>query len=614
MHRHGDKLQNSIIYSQVVKVSMIDPYQIYEEIDISDDFNNTTILIIKLNKRIFIDNGNVCVTNGISGIDENKLRQLSNKTIYRNRFGMHGIGIYTLNENKIERYFWHNNEWKNFDKYYRRNIVEDVINDNLVLPKFGIKMLKIAIENKIQDAVQQIIELTQDYSENYMTIISLNLAILCDYYPDFIIKYISSTSIILSPYCIRIGNSKNPSLHSYANIIYIKESNTNNNVFKSISANYEVVQICVYQDDSKRNDHENNVTKKNHDIKSKIITILKKMITGLKIIMMIPKSNSIWNEFLYKPKSILFCNIDSNHFYNWWNFTVIIDFKWKTFGRSISDSYFELLFIISIIFGSTFLIFEIRQYLWNYKHYFKDILWNLFVVGAYLLPIITSIFWLINFSQPILLTSLSIILLSFKFLLFFRVFESFGIYFAIIIGVVKKVFPFLVVLLFIVLGYAQAFFIVLRSNSINDDNDPRNVATKYVFVNPDGTITVYNLLTGDSGSLLSFTYREHSIMTILLVTFTFFTVIYFMNLFIGTNRLCLIILHLSITKQNIEFKEDLIKQNVELKQQLEQKDNEEVQDNEKIQDNKGEQDNKLEMQKEQTKEELSKQKLDLNNK
>ncbi|PKB97999.1 hypothetical protein RhiirA5_432136 [Rhizophagus irregularis] len=477
---------------------MIDPYQIYEEIDISDDFNNTTSLITKLNKRIFIDNGNVCVTNGISGIEENKLRQLSNKTDLV-VIDVHGIGIYTLNENKIERYFWHNNEWKNFGENFRhsniykhfkhfkllirkilqnefdnskhsipfpifimddgeRNIVEDVINDNLVLPKFGIKMLKIAIENKIQDAVQQIIELTQDYSENYMTIISLNLAILCDYYPDFIIKYISSTSIILSPYCIRIGNSKNPSLHSYANIIYIKESNTNNNVFKPISANYEVVnfivpfpQICVYQDDSKR----------------------------LKIIMMIPKSNSIWNEFLYKPKSILFYNLDSNHFYNWWNFAAIIDFK---------------------------------------------------------------------------------------------VFESFGIYFAIIIGVVKKVFPFLVVLLFIVLGYAQAFFIVLRSNSINDDNDPRNVATKYVFVNPDGTITVYNLLTGDSGSLLSFTYREHSIMTILLTVFNYppfiskklRELVAFSD---DNNKLEKKIDQL--TKQNIEFKEDLIKQNVELKQQLE---------------------------------------------
>ncbi|CAB4387717.1 unnamed protein product [Rhizophagus irregularis] len=385
---------------------LVDPYQVYDEIDISDDFNNTTSVITKLNRRIFINNDNVCVTNGISEIDENKL-QLSNKTIYRNSIytlstfkiiqsmlneiidqdeikksyleikinnhvlfkinlnengsltivtekgryissaydstfsikllnnqnlvviNVHGIGICTLNtlnENMIERYFWYNNEWKNFgkkfdpddsiynviqhfkplvikilqnefndskhsipfpifilddgmwtktifslnigDKYYIRDIVEDVINDNLVSPKFGIKMLKIAIENKLQDAVQQIIKSTQDYSENYMTIISLNLAKLCDYYPDFIIKYISSTSII-SPYCIRIGNSKNPSLHSYANTIYIKKSNIDNNIFKSILANYEVVnfivpfpQICVYQDDSKNNDHENNIAKK----------------------------------------------------------------------------------------------------------------------------------------------------------------------------------------------------------------------------------------------------------------------------------------------------------------------------------------------------------------
>jgi hypothetical protein len=118
--------------------------------------------------------------------------------------------------------------------------------------------------------------------------------------------------------------------------------------------------------------------------------------------------------------------------------------------------------------------------------------------------------------------AISIILMSFKFLLFFRVFKSFGIYFAIIIGVAKKVFPFLVLLFFIVLGYALAFFIVLRSTSINDD-----LATKYDFVNPDGTIStiiqetdsntnlfnwfptsllaVYNLITGNN---LLFIYNQ----------------------------------------------------------------------------------------------------------
>ncbi|GES90931.1 hypothetical protein GLOIN_2v1784920 [Rhizophagus clarus] len=59
---------------------LIDPYQVYDEIDISDDFNETSA-ITKLNRKIFIDNDSVCVTNGL---DENKLKQLSNKIIYNN--------------------------------------------------------------------------------------------------------------------------------------------------------------------------------------------------------------------------------------------------------------------------------------------------------------------------------------------------------------------------------------------------------------------------------------------------------------------------------------------------------------------------------------------------
>jgi hypothetical protein len=582
--KNTERLVNCIAnYSKLV-----DPYQVYDEIDISDDFNKTSV-ITKLNRKIFINNGKVCVTNGL---DENKLQQLSNKTISiyslstfkiiqsmlneiidqvdikkvssreKNKveiiknslwieyssdpflkrdwitredngisrcYGipyilsfkllnnqdlilihMRGIDIHTTNEDRgRHRYFWNNNEWNDIFKKFeeerggiydnnfidehgeergeiydnnfidehgeerveiddnnfinehykplierilknefddskhsiplpnivdavdlvavsignRKEIVEDVINNKFVLPKAINEMLEIAIKKKYNDVVRQIIESTQDYSENYMNIISLNLAELCDYCPDYIIKYISRTSIMLSPYCLEIVNSENSSLHSYTDI-YIKESNMKNKYFEPISAKFkgliqhlrikEVVQtvsfivpfpqICVYQDDSKNNDHENRETENNnHDIKSKIITILKKMITGLKIIMIIPKSKCIWNEVLYKPKSILFCNIDSNHFYNWWNFAAIIDFKWNTFGKvyyyliwlfytifhvcyvlastleqkSIPDFYFKLLFIISIIFGSLLLIFEIRHCIWNYKIYFNDV-WNLF--------------------------------------------------------------------------------------------------------------------------------------------------------------------------------------------------------------------------------------------
>ena len=107
------------------------------------------------------------------------------------------------------------------------------------------------------------------------------------------------------------------------------------------------------------------------------------------------KDYNPWNEFLYKSKSILFCNIDSNNFYKWWNFAAIIDFKWKTFGKfyyfsiwffytifficfalasilNLVDFHRKILFIISISLGFIYLSFEIRQCLWNWKIYIKD--------------------------------------------------------------------------------------------------------------------------------------------------------------------------------------------------------------------------------------------------
>src|SRR4051795_13593846 len=104
-------------------------------------------------------------------------------------------------------------------------------------------------------------------------------------------------------------------------------------------------------------------------------------------------------------------------------------------------------------------------------------------VGAYSLPIITSISWLINENHSLQISAISVLLLNFKFLLFFRVFQSFGKYFAIIIGVAEEVFPFLIVLCFIILGFGFAFFILLRPitdisldnpNFNEDNNNPWN--------------------------------------------------------------------------------------------------------------------------------------------
>ena len=113
-------------------------------------------------------------------------------------------------------------------------------------------------------------------------------------------------------------------------------------------------------------------------------------------------------------------------------------------------------------------------------------------VIAYVLPIYTSIYWLQisdkNDDYLIQLLSFSCLFLDIKFLLFFRVFEYFGVYFAIIISVGKKIFSFLVVLFIIIISFAHAFYILLsprsefsleeRTNN-NDPNNPWNLAPSY---------------------------------------------------------------------------------------------------------------------------------------
>ncbi|CAG8678945.1 3550_t:CDS:2, partial [Rhizophagus irregularis] len=73
---------------------------------------------------------------------------------------------------------------------------------------------------------------------------------------------------------------------------------------------------------------------------------------------------------------------------------------------------------------------------------------------------ITNLATTTNYETTKGLRAISNLLLSFKFLIFFRVFQLCGTYFAIIIGVPKKAFPFLIVLFFLLFGFAHAFFIL----------------------------------------------------------------------------------------------------------------------------------------------------------
>jgi hypothetical protein len=352
-----------------------------------------------------------------------------------------GILIYTIAEDFLElRYFWNNKDWnekfdsKNYIEYILKNkfilslpspnfktlfekikkekykkhkntkykkyekYFKSIINDPVKFSKFGLEMLEIAINEKddgfvfiVQSIFDKIIELIDD-SENYnyisfLPFISLNLSKLCNpYYSNLVMKYFSHTSIILDPAYSSAKNSTNTSLCAYSKNIYIKQSSSNNNCLKSLAES--------------------------------LLLFYKKLASKLKIQEKTPKirfivpfpqiykyNNSSWNEILYKQKSILFCNIDTNNFYKWWNFAAIIDFKWKVFGRTyyyLNWFFYTIFFIcfilpltfytnfiinkviliiipiLLILFGFIYLIIEIRQCLWKPQIYFSDP-WN--VIG-----------------------------------------------------------------------------------------------------------------------------------------------------------------------------------------------------------------------------------------
>ncbi|PKC10762.1 hypothetical protein RhiirA5_498240 [Rhizophagus irregularis] len=460
------------------------------------------------------------------------------------------------------------------------NAVKSSESSDKDMRKTGDKTLK-SIFEKIFDLIKK-----EDYSlyMKLLPFICLKLPKLCDlHYTNLVTTYILHTIILLDPSCLSVKNLSNTSLYAYSKDIYVKKIILSNSYFKSLL-------LSFYKNLSHLGHYlRTQISSFYHKLRSeKILTPTISFIVPFPKLCKYQKNDNTWNDMLYQPKSILFYSIDSSNSYEWWNFAAIIDFKWKTFGifyylliwffyaifvlcfalavtLNFSDElYRKILFIISILFGFIHLFFEFRQLLWNPRYYTKDP-WNFFDIAAYSLPVITSIYWLIN-GQLLELAAITIIVLNFKFLMFFRVFESYGKYFAIIIGVAEEVFPFLIVLCFIIFGFGFGFFILLRPitnisldrpDFNEDNNNPWNLATKYNYlkdgiIDPDNSLiqipdsntnmftwfqtsifAMYLLLTGDSGSLSAWTYLDNPTVTFLLFVFTFFTSIYLMNLFIG---------------------------------------------------------------------------------
>ncbi|KAF0522450.1 transient receptor potential cation channel subfamily a member 1-like [Gigaspora margarita] len=299
--------------------------------------------------------------------------------------------------------------------------------------------------------------------------------------------------------------------------------------------------------------------------------------------------NYSYNE-LFSLYNNSFTSLDISDYYKWWNIKALINFKWNTYGKlyyfliwiiysifmycflivsTISKSEISwnnqvILLIITIFLGFIHFIFEVRQFIHKPMHYITSS-WNWFDLAAILFPTITSIIWIYDITIPVWIITISVFLLEIKFLLFFRVLQYFGTYFAIMIGVAQKIFSFLVVLGILVLAFAHSLHILLRPTTkysynqpsyTDDSNNPWNLVSTYQFISSNSTVegsslveipddntnmfalfstsllAVYFMLTGDSSAVSSWVYKNNWMLVFLMVIFSFFTTIYLLNLFI----------------------------------------------------------------------------------
>ncbi|KAF0554415.1 nudt9 protein [Gigaspora margarita] len=346
----------------------------------------------------------------------------------------------------------------------------------------------------------------------------------------------------------------------------------------------------------------NNLSSVCKEIKFQSLNLLNKIFKrsnkNLSVILIfpLPKFNTYpiiynsWKELIL-PGSSTFTKYGYSELYKWWNGEVLLNFKWNTYGKyyfymiwgffsnfmgcflivstlsnELSETAQNQLLIATIFFGAIHLTFEIRQFIYSPLAYLIDP-WNYFDLGAILFPTFTSIVWLKYSMMPIWAVSISTLLLELKFLLFFRTIDVIGAYFAMIIGVAKSAFSFLIILSFIVFAFAHSLHILLRPTTefslnnfsySNDSNNPWNLVTTYNSISKNGELSknpiltesptattnmftmlitsilaVYMMLMGDSTYLSNWVLTENIALVVLVVCFSFFTTIYLMNLFIG---------------------------------------------------------------------------------
>ncbi|GET00426.1 hypothetical protein GLOIN_2v1874127 [Rhizophagus clarus] len=509
---------------------------------------------------------------------------------------------------------------------------KQIKNNEKLLLKYGVKLLTLAIKKHDIELMEVIYKNCMDYFKKdfgnnrmFLGIIASTMSLLNKYYPEYISRYSSDSTMVLNSFYnnIKYENS-NLHLHSfqYPSIV---------NLTQSIWWLKYTIFISEFKDDHIIIYWMLNVfhvliilpilpiyfatfyiLSKYHFIYGfdeylslyhAVIEIFKDYYytdpTTPTITFMNPYVKFVnypqgynWFKELILPQSSPFVEIISKDIYKTWNGESLINFKWNKYGKyyysiiwfgfmlllgcftaaaTIPQQYTDnniqkQLLVASIILGFIHLSFEVRQFIHNPIKWIRNF-WNLFDLMSFILPIYTSIYWLQTNNRNVQSISFTCLFLDIKFLLFFRVFESFGIYFAIIVSVGKQISSFLVVLFIIIISFAHTFYILLSPESSfsfdeytnnTDSNNPWNIAPTYHQVFDNGTVNsnpymiqppnkntnmfvdfgtsifaMYKFLTGDSSALSNWTYKDDPSLVILIVLFSLLVVVYLMNLFIG---------------------------------------------------------------------------------
>ncbi|GBB86746.1 hypothetical protein RclHR1_13150002 [Rhizophagus clarus] len=447
------------------------------------------------------------------------------------------------------------------DDNYISDWVSSIKNNKEMILKYGVELLEYAIKEHelelVDDIYKKCIGYFKEENNNiaFLSIFTSTIHLLNEHYPEYISKYSSDTTMVMNSLIHPIDY--NDSLH----LDPFQIEAINSSLWSTIFSECKFTTVIIFTNPY-----------------IKFVTY--------------PKDYN-WFWELIKPQSNGFVETTKNKdIYKTWNGEALINFKWKKYGKFyyaiiwtgfmaflgcftvaatapqqyIDDDVRNQLLFTSIILGFIHLSFEIRQIIYDPIKWIYDF-WNFFDVMAFVLPIITSYLWLrTNEMNIIPLLSFSCLFLDMKFLLFFRAFEYFGVYFAIIISVARQIISFLVVLFIIIISFAHAFYILLSPRtdfslkeytSNNDPNNPWNVANTYqVFengiLNPNPYIiqtpnentnmfidfrtsvfAMYKFLTGDSSALSNWSYVDDPTLAILIVLFSLLIVVYLMNLLIG---------------------------------------------------------------------------------